>query len=196
MLEHVPLDKRLNHMESVVTDIKFRSNKGLGNDIPYYIFDYDPKSELVVSDYISSLIKRVNGQNLGFNIIEYNIYDMILDILEAKGFLQKCFEMEEKYGHDHLVKAISNMLRMAESTNPIVETIVKDTPPNSIVFLTGIGQSYPIVRAHNILNNLQQVFDTMPVVMFYPGNYTGQELHLFGTIKEDNYYRAFPFPKP
>lgn len=196
MLEHVPLDKRLNHMESVITDIKFRSNKGLGNDIPYYIFDYDPKSELVVSDYISSLIKRVNGQNLGFSIIEYNIYDMILAILEEKGFLQKCFEMEEKYGYDRLVKAISNMLRMAESTNPIVETIVNNTPPNSIVFLTGIGKSYPIVRAHNILNNLQQVFDTMPVVMFYPGNYTGQELHLFGTIKEDNYYRAFPFPEP
>jgi hypothetical protein len=27
--------------------------------------------------------------------------------------------------------------------------------------------------------------------MFFPGEYSGQELRLFGTIKDDNYYRAF-----
>ena len=27
--------------------------------------------------------------------------------------------------------------------------------------------------------------------MFYPGKYDGQELVLFGEIKDDNYYRAF-----
>ena len=31
----------------------------------------------------------------------------------------------------------------------------------------------------------------VPVVLFYPGNYDGQELVLFGEIKDDNYYRAF-----
>jgi hypothetical protein len=27
-------------------------------------------------------------------------------------------------------------------------------------------------------------------VMFFPGEYSGQDLQLFGTIKDDNYYRA------
>jgi hypothetical protein len=48
------------------------------------------------------------------------------------------------------------------------------------------------VRSHNVLNNLHQVLDSVPVVMFYPGRYSGQNLQLFGTIKDDNYYRAFP----
>jgi hypothetical protein len=36
------------------------------------------------------------------------------------------------------------------------------------------------------------VLDETPVVMFFPGSYDGQELRLFNTLKDDNYYRAFP----
>ena len=42
-----------------------------------------------------------------------------------------------------------------------------------------------------VLNNLHQAIDHVPVVLFYPGKYDGQELILFGEIKDDNYYRAF-----
>jgi hypothetical protein len=59
------------------------------------------------------------------------------------------------------------------------------------VFITGVGKCYPFVRSHNVLNNLHQVLDSVPVVMFFPGKYSGQDLRLFGTIKDDNYYRAF-----
>jgi hypothetical protein len=36
------------------------------------------------------------------------------------------------------------------------------------------------------------VLDKVPVVMFFPGAYDGHELKLFNTLKDDNYYRAFP----
>ena len=48
-----------------------------------------------------------------------------------------------------------------------------------------------MLRSHTVLNNLHQVIDHVPVVLFYPGKYDGQELILFGEIKDDNYYRAF-----
>ena len=60
-----------------------------------------------------------------------------------------------------------------------------------VVFITGVGKVYPYMRSHNVLNNLQHVFDDVPVVMFYPGEYTGQSLTLFGRFFDDNYYRAF-----
>jgi len=47
------------------------------------------------------------------------------------------------------------------------------------------------VRSHNILNNLQEVIDKKPVIMFFPGKYDGQSLQLFNKFKDDNYYRAF-----
>ena len=61
------------------------------------------------------------------------------------------------------------------------------------MLLIGIGKCYPIIRSHTILNNLHQVVDDVPVIMFYPGIYSGQDLMLFGEIKDDNYYRAFKF---
>ena len=64
-----------------------------------------------------------------------------------------------------------------------------------MVFLTGIGKCYPILRSHKVLNNLHQAFVRSPVVMFFPGTYNEQELILFNEIKDDNYYRAFRLVK-
>jgi hypothetical protein len=74
----------------------------------------------------------------------------------------------------------------------IVNKIVAETPEHAVVFLTGVGKVFPFVRSHNVLNNLHQILDSVPVVMFYPGNWNGQTLSLFGTINDGNYYRAFP----
>ena len=82
-------------------------------------------------------------------------------------------------------------MRITSTEGLIVEYIRERTPERAVVFLTGIGKCYPIIRSHTVLNNLHQVIDYVPVVMFYPGRYNGQELILFGEIKDDNYYRAF-----
>jgi hypothetical protein len=87
--------------------------------------------------------------------------------------------------------AVIKMLRLTGSNNLLVHHIVDNTPENCVVFITGVGKCYPIVRSHNVLNNLHQVLDSAPVIMFYPGEYTGHGLKLFGTLKDDNYYRAF-----
>jgi hypothetical protein len=65
-----------------------------------------------------------------------------------------------------------------------------------ILFLTGIGEVYPLIRSHNILNNLQKVAREKPTVMFYPGDYKhslekGASLELFELLRDDKYYRAF-----
>ena len=83
------------------------------------------------------------------------------------------------------------MLRITNPDSLIIQHIKDHTPEKAIIFITGIGKSYPILRSHIVLNNLHQIIDTVPVVMFYPGKYNGQELMLFGEIKDDNYYRAF-----
>ena len=60
-----------------------------------------------------------------------------------------------------------------------------------VIVLTGIGRVFPYMRSHNILNNLQHVFDDIPLVLLYPGEYDGQSLVLFERFTDDNYYRAF-----
>ena len=60
-----------------------------------------------------------------------------------------------------------------------------------VYFLTGIGMVFPYIRSHNILNNLQNIAKEAPTLTFFPGEYNGHTLNLFGLLKDDNYYRAF-----
>ena len=91
-----------------------------------------------------------------------------------------------------MYNAVAKLLRLTNDNNLIVTKIVSETPENSVVFLTGVGKAYPFLRSHNVLNNLHQVLDSVPVVMFYPGYWNGKTLSLFGTIDDGNYYRGFP----
>lgn len=185
------LDERLDRAEAIIKKPSFRENKGLGNEVGYYIFDYPAEQELLVRERIA-YIKRKNEQSADeYLIVEFDLYNIIIDILQQKGYLEKCFEFEKKRGFDRITKAVGNMLRITAKDSMIVSHIEKNTPEKSIVFLTGIGKCYPILRAHTVLNNLHQVIDHVPVVLFYPGKYDGQELMLFSEIKDDNYYRAF-----
>ena len=170
----------------------FLENKGVANEVRYYVFDYEACDEQVMRQKIKDLIAKNNPDLDGFRIVEYDIYQMIIDILEERGYIDKCIRFEKEKGRDYLYKAVSKLLRLTSDNNLIVKRIVENTPEHSVVFLTGIGKAYPFVRAHNVLNNLHQVFDKTPVVMFYPGIWNGQSLSLFGTISDGNYYRAFP----
>ena len=69
------------------------------------------------------------------------------------------------------------------------------TQLGDVVIIGGVGRVYPYMRSHNVLNNLQHVFDDVPVVLLYPGEYSGQSLTLFGEFEDDNYYRAFNIVK-
>jgi hypothetical protein len=187
------LDDRLNKIEEKISDKSFRENKGLGNEVGYYIFDYPARDELLVRNHIEYLKNKINKSNLEFRIIEFDLYDMMINILKEHNYVDLLIKLEKSKGFEHIYEAIGNVLGISEydSLNLIVDYINKSTTKGSVVFITGVGKCYPIVRSHNVLNNLHQVLDNLPVVMFFPGEYSGQDLHLFGTIKDDNYYRAF-----
>ena len=185
------LEEKLDKAEIMIQKPSFRMNKGLGNEVGYYIFDYPAEQELLIRERIE-YIRRKNEQSADeYRIVVFDLYDIMMEILKTKGYLEKCHEFEKSKGFDRITKAVGNMLRISSRDSLIVNHIKDNTPEKAIVFITGIGKCYPILRSHTVLNNLHQVIDHVPVVLFYPGRYDGQELVLFGEIKDDNYYRAF-----
>jgi len=185
------LDERLDIVEEMIKRPSFRENKGLGNEVGYYIFDYPAEKELIVRERINYIRKKNESSIEKYKVVVFDLYDITISILKEKGYLEKCYDFERKYGFERIVKSVGNMLRITSSNSLIIQHIKANTPENAIIFIIGIGKCYPILRSHTLLNNLHQVIDDVPVVIFYPGNYDGQELVLFGEIKDDNYYRAF-----
>lgn len=188
------IDEKLNRIEGVIKSESFREGLGLGNDMPYYIFDYNPKHEIKVRNHLKFLIDRINNNSsLDYNIVEFDLYEITIKILKDKGFLDKVFKLEETKGREKTQNEVNKLLRISnEDSNMIVKEIVENTSDNSIVFITGVGKAFPIIRSHGVLNNLHPHIDEIPVVLFFPGKYSGDELELFNTVKDNNYYRAFP----
>ena len=185
------LEERLNKAESIIQKASFRQNKGLGNEVGYYIFDYPAEHELFVRERIEYIRKKNEQSGDEYRIVVFDLYEIVINILKQKGYLEKCYDFEKKKGFERITKSVGNMLRITAKDSLIVNHIKENTPEKAIIFLVGIGKCYPMLRSHTILNNLHQVIDHVPVVMFYPGKYDGQELVLFSEIKDDNYYRAF-----
>ena len=185
------LDDRLDLAEKKIKEPKFRENRGLGNEVGYYIFDYPAEEELYVRERINYIQKRNEDSGDEYRLIIFDLYDIMIKILEGKKYLDKCYSIEQKKGFQKVSNAVANLMKVNSTDGMIVNYIKEHTPEKAIVFITGIGKCYPIIRSHTVLNNLNLVIDKVPVVLFYPGKYDGQELVLFNEIKDDNYYRAF-----
>lgn len=186
------LEQCLDELERIIRKPSFLEKRGLGNEVAYHIFAYSAEKELIVRERI----KYMQGHNSraidGFELVVFDLYDIVIDLLEQEGFLQQCFRFEKERGMNYLIDSIGELLELHKDISYLVRYIEERTPREAVVFLTGIGKCYPILRSHKVLNNLHQVIDRVPVVLFYPGSYTGVSLALFSEIDDGNYYRAFP----
>ncbi|MDO7203415.1 DUF1788 domain-containing protein [Paraclostridium bifermentans] len=90
-----------------------------------------------------------------------------------------------KKGSEYVFKATEKTLRLTSQKKiiKIVQYIIEKTEDDDIVFLTGVGKVWPIIRSHTVLNNLHRALDHVPVVLFFPGTYDGGSLMLFNEIK-------------
>ena len=183
------IHQRLKALVTELQSPRLLKNQGNGNEIGYYIFDYDAAHGPIVEQFISELQPKLAVSQPPLNAVEINLYRVILKILEDRNLLQRAFDLEAKKGNTDLAKTIKPMVRPDKVVEKIQELVQGN---EDLIFITGVGASWPIMRSHTILNNLHPVLDRTPVVMFFPGSYDGQELRLFDTFKDDNYYRAFP----
>lgn len=119
----------------------------------------------------------------------------MLTIVDQFGYREAFIDLEKSHGITQVIDWMNNIMEMNEEHNLVVQYISDhlNKDGSTIVFITGVGQVYPIIRAHKVLNTMTQVIDQIPVMMFYPGNYNSVRLQAFGELQEDNYYRAFHF---
>ncbi|HPH11008.1 MAG TPA: DUF1788 domain-containing protein [Thermotogota bacterium] len=179
------IKRELDRIKGRISDPNFLSNKGLSNEVGIHVFKYEPRYELTVRNYIERLI---NTPSDDFRIIERDMYKILLEILEEKRVLGTIPSLEEKKGKDYLLAQLQKI-----ATQEAFLTRMKYEPHQcgDVLFLTGVGKVYPFMRSHKMLDSMQQAFSDVPIVMFYPGEFNGQNLILFDKFHDGNYYRAF-----
>ena len=186
------LNERLIELEDRMISVDALTRYGTANDLKFYIFDYSPKDELIIRKEVKKLIEYNE------KIVEFDLYEMMMQIIEEEGYMEDVIRMEPEYDKALLLSEVFQPLLSLEENNNKLLKMFKDKALDdgqSIVLISGVGKAYPIIRSHTILNNLQSIFRKNPVVMMYPGRYeikNSMTLKLFERLDDDNYYRAFP----
>jgi hypothetical protein len=185
--------ERAEHLFKVVTSERFLTKQGLGNEVPFFICPYPAEEGLSMVEDRIDLITRV--AHAGVAVLDISLFDLSLSILEERGILEQVLEIERETDKGELRELFQSVLDPQANLIPKIGEAIEATP-HDVIFLSGVGEVYPYIRSHNVLNNLQSTAKDKPTVMFFPGSYThalatGASLDLFGCLHDDKYYRAF-----
>ena len=182
------IEKRIEHLKEKIISIDFLEGRGLGNEIPFWIFDYPSENEMLIRHLIENI--KTNMDKKSIKIVDIDLYELCLKILHEKIKFGQIADFESKKGSDELLKKLKIILK-PETVKNAIQKRIDSNRDVKIVFLTGIGKAWPLIRSHSVLNNLQPIMGKVPLIAFYPGEYDNYQLSLFDKFKDANYYRAF-----
>ncbi|MFZ4715532.1 MAG: DUF1788 domain-containing protein [Bacteriovoracaceae bacterium] len=193
MIESSSIQNRFNHLLKLFKSKRFLSKEGLGNEVPFFICPYSPTEAVEMNEIREMLIKNLSQSAV--RVLAIDLFDISIEILKGRGIFENILAQEKELPKAELLELLQNVL---DPENELVPYIGKkiDEADHEILFISGVGEVYPFIRSHNVLNNLQSTAKDKPTVMFFPGTYThsalmGSSLDLFGRLHDDKYYRAF-----
>jgi len=192
-LETQPLQDRFQHLLAVISGDRFLQKQGLGNEVPFFICPYSPEESVELERIRKQLTKSLT--QVGVRVLEINLYDLSIELLKKRGVWEQIIERESEISKDQLKELLQGVLDPEKHLVPAIAEKMASAE-FAVMFISGVGEVFPYIRSHNVLNNLQSTAKNQPTVMFFPGAYThslqtGASLDLFGRLQDDKYYRAF-----
>jgi len=184
---------RFEHLLNVISSERFLKKQGLGNEVPFFICPYPAEEAVAIEAMRISLARQL--ENRGVRVIDINLYDLCISLLRGRGIWDEVLAAEQDIKKEELKELLQGVLDPETHLVPEIGARLS-VEEFDVLFLSGVGEVYPYIRSHNVLNNLQSTAKERPTVMFFPGTYThslgsGASLDLFGILHDDKYYRAF-----
>jgi hypothetical protein len=75
--------------------------------------------------------------------------------------------MEDSVSKEQLKELLQGVLDPEAHLVPAIAAKLASTD-FEVLFLSGVGEVFPYIRSHNVLNNLQSTAKEKPTVMFFP----------------------------
>lgn len=188
MSEH--FHHQMQHIHNVVSSKEFLNMEALGGEIPFWIAPYDPRDENNLVEAIPPLQNKLHAD--GVPTLHIELFELACHIIDQQmsSGIESLFPVEQRKKKQKFKGSLQSLTDIHRRFIPaMVEKVVHSNA--KVLLLSGVGGLYPFMRSHTILNNLQSAVSDLPVLLFYPGEYTGTTLRLFNRLTDDNYYRAY-----
>jgi hypothetical protein len=175
----VTIYKRLEQMEERINEEGFTTPKGIGSEIPHFVFDYPAEDELTVCTYVEGLLRRTP-----LNIKEINLFEFLISLFEED--LEELITIAEEEGYVELSQAIQTVL---EDQDLLVNAFIEKADNTELIFITGVGTVHPFIRSSHLLKKLSNHAFRTPLILFYPGYFSGVDLRLFNKFRHEDEYQ-------
>ena len=149
--------------------------------VPFFIFPHDPALERKIIDEANRLQNRL--ERAGIQVEKVSLGALFYGTLQAKGYLEKSFEIESK-DRDALKRGIASVVK----DSLVKELKEKASNSKKVILLVRAGAIFPFLRTSSILSDLEGSVKS-PLVLFYPGRYEDKKLYFLNET-EGYYYRA------
>lgn len=179
------IKERLDDLWTKIQEPDFLDGKGLSNEVNIRIFCYEAKDEMTVQHFINQI---KTDSSVTCRVIDCNLYKIFLEVCDDLDITDAIPEMEETDGSDFLLEQLHSAVGQEEFIEKIQYS---PHERGDILLLTGVGDSFPFMRVHALLEALQPYFSDIPILVMYPGEFDGHSLKLFDKLQPNDYYRAF-----
>ena len=179
------IHERLDNLRIHIQTPEFLEGKGLSNEVNIRILCYDPKEEQIVRHFVDQI---TSDSSMNCHLIQCDLYRIFLELCDDIDITEAAVEMEEEDGQDYLLEQLHCAVGEAE----FIEKI-QYAPhcTGDVLLLTGVGDAFPFMRVHTLLEALQPHFGDIPILVMYPGSFDGSYVRLFDKLTPNPYYRAF-----
>lgn len=179
------IKERLDNLRIHIQEPEFLEGKGLSNEVNIRIFCYDAEDEMTVRQFIEQI---TTDQTIACHLVECNLYETFLALCDDIDITEAIPEMEEEDGKEFLLEQLHSAIGEGEF---IEKMQYEPHCPGDILMLTGVGDVFPFMRVHSLLEALQPHFSDIPILVMYPGTFDGSYVRLFDKLTPNPYYRAF-----
>ena len=188
-----PINERFDHLLQVMRSPRFLTMTGQIKEVPFFICPFHPQEANEFNTVAKQLENKLALENI--RVLTINLYDLCIELIKQDDNWDMVLEFEQENPKEEMLELLKGMLDSKEFIVPAIATKLNEQP-SDILFLTGVGEVYPYLRSHTLLNNLQSTVKNQPMVIFYPGKYVetsegSTALYLFESMRGSPYYRAF-----
>ena len=179
------IKERLDNLRIHIQEAEFLEGKGLSNEVNIRIFCYDAEDEMTVRQFVEQI---TTDPTIACHLVECNMYDTYLALCDDIDITDAIPEMEEVDGKRFLLEQLHSAIGEGEFIDKIQYS---PHQKGDVLMLTGVGDVFPFMRVHSLLEALQPHFSDIPILVMYPGTFDGSYVRLFDKLTPNAYYRAF-----
>lgn len=157
-----------------------------------YVLPYSPTQESDAKDLIKAMcehdlpLHNVRAENI-------NLYDIVLEFLDEQDIWDPLCEAEQDADREDIIMMLQDTVSVSDVIKPVMEERLQSSECD-LAFITGIGETFPYIRTHALLNKIET---DKPIVLVFPGEYrqyadgsTSLDILNIPSQANGGYYRA------